>query len=100
MRVPSREKEKNPKIIKHLFSQYGQFVDLIRKVPEQSLEGTGSLVFDYENRKIYVKLSARADPDLLQDLVVEFNAHSSAKYRTVVWQQDEGNALDTVNHTN
>lgn len=73
MKAPSREKEKNPRIIKDLLPKYKNFMDLIRKIPEQALEGTGSLVFDYENRKIFVKLSARADADLLQDFLTQFN---------------------------
>eukprot|EP00347_Sterkiella_histriomuscorum_P008666 403344226 len=98
MKVPTREKEKNPQIIKQLSSQYSVFLDLIRKIPDQSLEGTGSLVFDYENRKVYVKLSARADADLLQDFISELNQHSRAKYRSVVWHQN--NDTDPINHTN
>ena len=57
MKAASREQEKNPKIIKDLLPKYKNFIDLIRNFPEQALEGTGSLVFDNDNRKIYVKLS-------------------------------------------
>ena len=54
MRVPSREREKNPLIIKQEGQKYKHFIDIKRKTPETALEGTGSLLFDGENKKIFV----------------------------------------------
>jgi hypothetical protein len=61
MRVPSREKEKNPKIISEQGAKYKHFLEVKRQEPDQALEGTGSLLFDVDNKKVFVNISVRAD---------------------------------------
>jgi hypothetical protein len=100
MRVPSREKEKNPLVVKEIGqTQYKHFIDLPRRQPDQALEGTGSLLFDVENRKVYCQLSVRADPELLQDFIKAYNLVSKRPYSSVTWHSvdPQGNA---VYHTN
>ena len=65
MRVPSREKEKNPEIIQREGANYKHFLEVKRGNPDQALEGTGSLLFDVENKKIFCNISVRADEALL-----------------------------------
>ena len=99
MRVPSREREKNPFVIKEQGSLYRHMINVHRDLPDQALEGTGSLLFDVENRKIYCELSVRADFDLLNKFISDFNKISKAPYEGVVWHSfdPKGNA---VYHTN
>jgi len=57
MKVPSREAEKNPTIIDQIGkASYKNFIDLLRIEPFQALEGTGSLLFDNRNKKVYCSL--------------------------------------------
>ena len=60
----SREAEKNPMIIVMLAKNYKDFFDLKNNHLGQALEGTGSLIFDSFNKKVYCSLSERADRDL------------------------------------
>ena len=69
LRSPRRRAERRPAVIRTLSSRYRvrEVVDLTHW--EHSglyLEGTGALVFDYENRTAYVGLSARASEPLVQ----------------------------------
>lgn len=100
MRVPSREKEKNPAIIKEIGrAQYKHFLDVQRHFSEQALEGTGSLLFDVDNRKVYCSLSVRAHLALLNDFLHCFNNISLNHYKGVHWHSvDQGN--NPVYHTN
>ena len=56
MKNPSREAEKNPIIIKSEGKNYKHFYEMKRHHSNQALEGTGSLLFDVENKKIYCEL--------------------------------------------
>jgi hypothetical protein len=56
MKTPSREGEKNPSLIRAEGERYKHSIDVKRKDKEQALEGTGSLLFDVENKKIYCEL--------------------------------------------
>lgn len=100
MRVPSREKEKNPKIIEEIGRKnYKHFIDLQRHRESQALEGTGSLLFDVENKKVYCELSVRADPALLTDFIGQFNKISKTPYQEVVWHSVDPKG-NPVYHTN
>ncbi|MDP9253984.1 MAG: arginine deiminase-related protein, partial [Verrucomicrobiota bacterium] len=57
------------------------------------LEGTGSLVLDHPHRVVYVSLSKRADPELLQKFCIDFN------YEPLVFESvgDDGRL---IYHTN
>ena len=70
-----------------------------RNTPEQALEGTGSLLFDVQNKKVYCQLSERADEQLLSQFMIQFNKLSKTPYRSVVWRSvDQKN--NPIYHTN
>ena len=64
-----------------------------------ALEGTGSLLFDHENRIIYCALSPRADPNVLKEFLEKFNALSNQPYETVTWHSYDPNG-NLIYHTN
>lgn len=53
MRTPSREAEKNPKLIAQLEKTHKNKIDLHPLKKDSALEGTGSLLYDVINKKIY-----------------------------------------------
>jgi len=65
MKADTREREKNPQIIEGEGKNYKTLIDINRKDRALSLEGTGSLIYDTLNKKIYVNLSERADAGIL-----------------------------------
>eukprot|EP00347_Sterkiella_histriomuscorum_P004730 403359327 len=100
MKADTREREKNPTLIKTESQNYKHFLDVQRKDPNQALEGTGSLLFDNLNKKVYVNISIRADEKLLQEFVEEYNKLSAkSQYRSVVWNSVDQNG-NPVYHTN
>jgi hypothetical protein len=71
MMAENRRKERKGAIIDYLreHSQASSVIDLTSwETEERYLEGTGSIVFDYENRQAYACLSARTDYDLFNHL--------------------------------
>jgi hypothetical protein len=56
MRVPSREFEKNPHFIENEGAHYADILTVDRDEPHHALEGTGSLLFDVINKKLYVNM--------------------------------------------
>ncbi len=57
MKAPTREQEKNDMIVNVLKPQYAHFIDFPRGNDKNScLEGTGSLLFDTENKKVYCNM--------------------------------------------
>ncbi len=99
MLAPSREREKNPLIINKKKSEYKHFIDVTPEKPGQALEGTGSLLFDNENKKVFVNISVRADANLLESFLTKFNALSKTPYTSVTWHSVDRN-LNAVYHTN
>ncbi|CDW85066.1 amidinotransferase [Stylonychia lemnae] len=99
MKAETREREKNPLIIQQEGVNYKNYIDLRKFEYSTALEGTGSLIFDTTNKKIYVNLSERADASLLTEFVEKFNKISQNPYKSVVF-----NAVDAKNnpiyHTN
>ena len=76
MKTPSRRGEVNPKIIKEIGQNYKNVRVIKPASKNQALEGTGSLIFDNQYRKVYCCLSERADKDTLSKFMKEFNAGS------------------------
>ena len=99
MHVPSREREKNPLVINKLKAEHKHFLDIAPEKPGQALEGTGSLLFDNENKKIFVNVSVRADKGLMASFLKKFNALSKTPYKSVLWDSVDRNNND-VYHTN
>ena len=75
MKAPTREREKNHKLISEIGKSYKNMLDVQRRDDSQALEGTGSLLFDNLNKKIYVNISVRADAALLESFVKSYNQH-------------------------
>jgi len=99
MRVPSRQREINPLIVKEIGSQYWH-VEHIRAAKKGSaLEGTGSLIFDERLNKVYCSLSERACPDTLNDYMNTLNKLAQKPYKLITF-----NATDreggSIYHTN
>ena len=99
MKAASREKEKNPELVAAQSTAYGHLIDLQRQTPEQALEGTGSLLFDVENRKVYCSLSERADETLLESFMKDYNRVAKRPYRAVTWHSCDPKG-SPIYHTN
>jgi hypothetical protein len=56
MLCENRQRERNEKIIKDFQTNYKHFIDLQKEGDIGILEGTGSLIFDVENKKVYAEL--------------------------------------------
>jgi hypothetical protein len=69
MKAETREREKNPLIIETEGKNYKNHIDIERKDRSTSLEGTGSLIYDTINKKIYLNLSERADAGILEQFI-------------------------------
>jgi hypothetical protein len=86
MRVPTREGEKNPVIVAQISHAYQDFINQGRYHEKQCLEGTGSLIFDNANRKIYCELSERAHLPLMEEYMAKFNKISKKPYKEVLFR--------------
>ena len=63
------------------------------------LEGTGVLIFDTINRKVYVNLSPRADKSLLTEFMAKFNEYvKKDPYKEVTFKAF--NDKNAIYHTN
>ena len=89
MMAPSREKEKNPTLIKEVGGKYKHLYEVKRDDLKMSLEGTGALLFDQENRKVYCSLSERANEKLFQEFVDHFNSLCKEPYKPVVFKASD-----------
>ena len=94
MLAPSRQKEENEEILARLKPDYQHFLHLpnfYKKtiIPQdyeaKALEGTGSLIFDSINKKIYCAVSERADEQLIDDFLLRFNTISNCQYSMVTF---------------
>jgi len=105
MRAETREQEKNPKFIKMMRGEHSEFLNLPRVMDpkasqlSKALEGTGSLLFDNQNSKIYCNISQRAFPDVLKDFFFEFNSIAIKPFRPVTYKAF-GPDGSPVYHTN
>ena len=96
MYSPARRNERRRDVIENL----GKFYRISAVVDYSSceqrglyLEGTGSLVLDYENRIAYVSLSKRSDLTLVERFCEDFNF-------TATLFQSRGNDQRPIYHTN
>jgi hypothetical protein len=93
MLAKNRRKERREDIIKH-FSNTLTIINLSNKENENIfLEGTGSIVFDYENKIAYANISPRTDKELLNCLCDLLN------YKPVTFKATDLKAVD-IYHTN
>lgn len=73
---PNRRAERQKKALLELLNAHqikiDKLIDLTHFESEnKALEGTGSVVFDHEQKKLYVSFSKRSHPDVLQQLIKE-----------------------------
>ena len=87
MLAPSRQKEENEEILARLKPDYQHYLHLPSfykktifpgEYEGRALEGTGSLIFDTVNKKIYCAISERADEQLIDDFLLRFNTISNS----------------------
>ena len=82
MKAPTRQAEVNPEIVKVVGGSYGITVT-VERCGDEALEGTGSLVFDQQYRKVYCSLSERACKKTLDKFMKTLNEHSKSPYKLV-----------------
>jgi len=69
------------------------------KSVDGALEGTGSLVFDVQNRKVFCCYSQRATPKTLNAYMTELNKHTTNKFKLVAFNATDKQGLP-IYHTN
>ncbi|MBL7884727.1 MAG: amidinotransferase, partial [Bacteroidia bacterium] len=94
MLAENRRRERRTDIITHFLKEYQTVIDLSQQEENSFfLEGTGSIVFDYENKIAYAAISPRTNKNLVYELCKQVN------YTPIVFT-----ALDSTNaaiyHTN
>lgn len=75
MHSPARRRERRAEVIDELRKHYRvtEVIDYSAAENEgRSLEGTGSLVLDYENKIAYASISQRTDPGLVRQFCADF----------------------------
>ena len=76
MKAPSRQREVNSKIVEDLAGESGTVIDMTHYTELNiALEGTGVLIFDAPNSKIYANISQRCDMEALNHFLEVFNSH-------------------------
>lgn len=94
MLAENRRLERRKDIIHHFTSTASQLIDLSHNEGQLIfLEGTGSIVFDYENKMAYANISPRTDKTLLEQLCTMIG-YEAITFHAV----DTGNA--DIYHTN
>lgn len=85
MHAPNRRRERRADVVTQMQEEFGytEVYDLSQHETEgRFLEGTGSLVIDYENRVAYAALSPRTDPGLVRTACRHLN-YKPVSFRTV-----------------
>lgn len=102
MKAPSRRKEVDPGIAAFFQAQgflVHQTLDWSQYAEQgQYLEGTGSLVIDWQHRWVYAALSERTNPDLVKLFAAHFGLELCL-FETVAFAGPDG-ASHAVYHTN
>lgn len=94
MLAENRRPERRSEIIDHFKKENKKVIDISHFEKEGIfLEGTGSIVFDYENKIAYANISTRTNKRLLEDLCKQLN-YSSLNFRA-----NDSNGND-IYHTN
>jgi hypothetical protein len=100
MKAPTRQREVNPKIVEEQSEESGKSIDFTGYTKKGGvLEGTGALIFDPVNRKVYANISQRCEADVLDDFLSSFNEISKEPFKAVTFEART--ASDTpIYHTN
>jgi hypothetical protein len=97
MYSPRRRFERRPEILEILAEKGFEFADLIDLTAAEKkstfLEGTGSLVFDYANAKVYACASSRTDYNLAQSLAEQLGME-------LIWFRANSPDGGEIYHTN
>jgi hypothetical protein len=94
MLAENRRKERRKDIIQHYSTINSTVFDLTENEAKNIfLEGTGSIVFDYENRKAYANISPRTDKNLVDKLCRRLD------YKQITFKAVDSTAAD-IYHTN
>lgn len=100
MKVPTRQREVNPKIVDDLSASNGHVIDMTRyNDAGLALEGTGVLIFDPANRKIYAGLSQRCELVVLEHFLELFNSKSQKPFKLVTFSATAASGTP-IYHTN
>jgi hypothetical protein len=97
MFAPTRRRERRKEVIEEILQKGFSSKNHIHLEEEESknrfLEGTGSIIFDHQNRLAYACLSPRTDADLLENLCQKIG------YQKVVFHAVDANGQE-IYHTN
>jgi len=86
MKAPTRQREVNYKIVDEFSANEGQVIDLTNFCDKSlALEGTGVLIFDAANRKIYANLSQRCEEEVLLHFLELFNSKCKMPFKLVTF---------------
>lgn len=100
MKWPSRRVERRPEFISLLRERYSHVIDLTYFEAENlSLESTGSLVFDRKTGYVYMAISERADPRVLEALLTQLNQVAKRPWKPVVFHAADERGRP-IYHTN
>jgi len=64
----------------------------------KALEAKGAAIFDYRNQKVYITLSPRADQEVIDDMMEQWNKLSKRPYRVVTFTSKDRNG-EVVYHS-
>jgi len=97
MFAPTRRRERREEVVEEILQEGFSSNNRIRlednEADNRFLEGTGSIIFDHQNRLAYACLSPRTDADLLDELCQKIG------YQKVVFHAVDANEQD-IYHTN
>lgn len=100
MRHSSRRLERQPIFVQELASMYPNIIDLtLFENQGLYLEGTGSMVIDRKQHKIFMSLSERSSEQVLDYLIQEINKISQFVWKKVVFEAKDLNGK-CIYHTN
>ena len=101
MKCVTRQREVNYKIVKDLSDHKNGHIINLTGLNKQNkvLEGTGALIFDPANHKVYAGISQRCQKQVLNKFLKEFNSISKTPFKSVTFSAK----MDTnkpIYHTN
>ena len=100
MEWENRQREVNKKMIEDLKNGDGEVIDMTDYVKkEKYLEGTGALVFDMANLKIYANVSGRCADEPLHEFVENFNSKTKKPFKLVKFDAKNPDGT-SIYHTN
>jgi len=100
MKAPTRQREVNYKIVDEFMEASGHCIDMTSYCDKElALEGTGVLIFDAPNKKIYANISQRCEKEVLEHFLELFNSKSKEPFRLVTFTA-KTHSDTAIYHTN